>query len=193
MLRHAPTFAVAAVLAATGVPACSSDDEKKPEGDAGTTRPPPAQQDAGFEGVTASVDGVMVSYTQQRTAYASSAGDLTTIRAFLGAAPANAGEGFVLTLDAETAGKYPCAVPGATLAFYKDDGASPVRFGALVSIDGGPPSGSCTITIDTYGGLGDVIEGSFEGTLPRVVGPAAAPAQVVVTNGRFRIRRASDE
>jgi hypothetical protein len=68
-----------------------------------------------------------------------------------------------------------------------------VRYGALAFDSDGGLGGSCSITITTYGAVAEFIEGTFEGTLLKTAGPPAVPASVVVTNGRFRLRRNVDE
>lgn len=190
-----------AAIACAAFVACSDEDPSKlgdagsstdggniPIGEGGT----PIGEDAGFQGITATVSGMGVSYTEQRAAYGSSAGDLTTLRAFRDPTPANAGNGIVLTIDAEQPGTYPCAVPGATLALYQD-GAQEVRYGALAFDNDGGLGGRCSITITAYGSVAEFIEGTFEGTLLKTAGPPALPAQVTVTSGRFRLRRNVDE
>jgi hypothetical protein len=198
-MRRALVFA-GCVAAAWGVfVACSDEDPSNltdAGGNEGGTLPPGeggpvVGEDAGFQGISATVDGVSASYVEQRAAYGSSAGDLTTMRAFRDPLPFNAGHGVVLTIDAERPGTYPCALPGATMALYRDD-AQEVRYGALVYEDGGA-RGSCSITITAYGDVASFIEGTFEGTLRKTAGPPAVPAQVTITNGRFRLRRNIDE
>lgn len=177
--------------------ACSEDEERKEdagtESDGGTGESGTfVEEDAGFQGITATVDGVEATYTEQRAAYGSSAGELTTLRAFRDPSPPNAGHGVILTIDAERPGSYPCGVPGSTMALYRDDGQE-IRYGALTFDEDGGLGGSCTIEITTYGAIAEFIEGTFSGTLLKTAGPPSAPPQIVVTNGRFRLRRNLDE
>jgi hypothetical protein len=192
MPRAVVAFACSALLIPALVMACKSDSTSEPT-DAGSYTPGDStfvQPDAGFLGITATVDGMPVSFIEQRNAYASSAGELTTIKAFLLKGPTNTGPNIVLTIDAEKAGRYDCAVPGATLAYTKDDGSS---YGAIATNADGGSEGSCKIEITSYAAnVGELIEGTFEGTLYRFVG-TGGPQTVTVTNGRFRIPRTTDE
>jgi len=192
MPRAFVTFACSLLSVCASVNACKSDSSSDPvdggsppKGDGGTLVEP----DAGFLGISATVDGMPVTFIEQRNAYASSAGELTTMKAFLLKSPTNAGTSFVITIDAEKTGHYECAVPGATLAYTKDDNS----YGAIATNADGGSEGNCKIDLTAYGAnVDDLIEGTFEGTLYRVVG-SAGPQTVTVMNGRIRLPRTTDE
>jgi hypothetical protein len=195
-MRRAFVFACCAGFLLASTFSCG-DENPTERTDAGTDGGPlqpgdggPPAEDAGFQGISLTIDGTSATYTEQRAAYGSSAGQLTTLRAFRDQTPFNAGHGAVLTLDAEMTGTFPCAVPGATLAVYQDT-TEDVRYGALAFDNDGGLGGSCSITITAYGNVAEFIEGTFQGTLLKTAGPG--PNQIVVTNGRFRLRRNIDE
>ena len=128
----------------------------------------------------ATVDGIPTSFYNDPHAYISPAGTLIV------RGTDSFGTEMLLRIPPTGPGTYPCALDELNVAiYYTEDGPiGPIEMSTRTS-------GICSITVDTYGDVGEFVSGTFEGEV-RLPGSMESPP-VTITDGIFDVTRTADE